>query len=186
MSSRPISSGRTDSAASWLDPESNQRRNVHLAFEARAAARRTRESGRNEFLRRPFVPRVGAVRSNTRGGLIDDRRRMTASPHFVRSRGGNRHTPGAAATHTSQGGSRPCCKMRSLWPQPHPLHLIVDLIDRRPDAACGRPPPSCASFRIVHADEPLGGGRKITGLWQRQRVRIGVRERFARPQTPTT
>ena len=61
---------------------------VHLAFEAGAAARAARQPLGDELLRRPLVPRVGAVCSNTAAVFSTSAGVTSASPHFTQSTAG--------------------------------------------------------------------------------------------------
>ena len=144
---------------------------VHLALERRAAARRARQA------RRARTPRSAARTrrrrrsvSNTRGGLLDERRRQRSPRRTSCSRRAGIGTP-----HDALARDAPVGPVRD-----HVVDAVVaprrDPADRRgrsrrapPRAACARAspdrqPPVRRPCAMNHCDV----ARKITGLWQRQ------------------
>ena len=192
MSAGHVSSGRTDSTASWLDPESNQTSRMFISrSKRRAAALRARQPGGDELLGRPLVPRIGAVVVEHRRGLLDQRRRgdRLAALRAVDRR--NRHAPGALARDAPVGPVRDHVVHAVVAPRRDPAHLVVDRVDRRfaqrlasrrqslEPSARG---PSDFSRFAVQRDEPLRRGQKDHRVVAAPAVRVLMRERFAVPQ----
>ena len=105
---------------------------VHLAFEARPAARRTGEPGGHELVDGSLVPRVGAIRLEHLRRLLDEGRRQNRFAALRAVEGRNRHAPDAL---TRDAPIRPIGDHLSdpvVSPGRNPLDAVIDRLERRP------------------------------------------------------
>ncbi len=156
--------------------------NVVLAFERRAAARRTAESRRDEFLDRPLVPGVGAVVVEHRRGALDERRRHHRLAAFRAVDGGNRHAPGALARDAPVGTVRQHVEQSVAPPRGDPRHVAVDRLET---GLAQRRLRLGQAHRPVEADEPLRRRQEDHRVVAAPAVRVLVGQPLAVPETPT-
>ena len=159
MSAGQVSSGRTDSTASWLDPESNQTSRMFISRsnsapphdgQANPAARLLESAARTRRRRR---------RARTPPRLSISSAVEIASPHACSRTPESARPTRAGARCTNRAGSRPCCGSDRV---PTGIHSHVDGVERRVERRGERR--RLAIQAMNHCDV----ARKITGLWQRQ------------------
>src|SRR5206468_1258788 len=170
MSAGHVSSGQTDSTASWLDPESNHtsrmfisRSNVVPPHDGQARSDGTKSSvGRSYHESAPYCSNTAAVFSTSAGVTI-------ASPHLTQSTAGI-GTPHARWREMHQSGRFATMLYMRSWPQggTHSTSRSTAFSAARRSVVASF---LASVFRrtawssvMNHCDV----ARKITGLWQRQ------------------
>src|ERR1700738_2266085 len=116
MSAGQVSSGRTDSTASWLDPESNQTSRMFISrsndvpphFGHVSPAGMKSLVGRSYHASAPYCSKTPAVFSTSAGVTI-------ASPHFVQSTAGI-GTPQTRCREMHQSGRLATMLYMRSWP----------------------------------------------------------------------
>ena len=141
-----------------------------LALEFGVAALGARHPLGDEFLDRPFVPRVGAVDVEHRRGLVDERlgQHRRAALRAVHRR--DRHAPDALARDAPVGPVRDHALDARLPPRRDPARL-ADRLER-----------ALAQVLRVHRDEPLRRGEEDHRVVAAPAVRIRVIEVLAMPE----
>ena len=161
---------------------------VLLALERGAAARRTRQAGRDELLDRPLVPRVGAVLVEDRRGALDQLRRQDgfAARRAVDRR--NRHAPRPLARDAPVGTVRQHVEDPVAAPRRDPLDVPIDGLEARlaQRAALGAAGPvrrrPFDDRLAIHADEPLRRRQEDHRVVAAPAVRIRMLEILAVPE----
>ncbi len=172
MSAGQVSSGRSASTASWLEPESN-----HTSRMSRSRSKlvplaaRARQAGRDEVLSRAARTRRRRCRcSNTRAACSTISGVRIGFAAGRAGERGNRHAPRALPRNAPvrPGGEHACHPLAA--PLGNPRDASIDRVDSRL-AQGGRTLP-VAPPAAVHADEPLRRRQEDDRLMAAPAVRI--------------
>src|SRR6266851_1824576 len=173
MSAGQVRSGRTESTASWLDPESNQTSRMFISRSKLVppqdghvnAPGMNSSVGRSYQASAPYVSKTPAAFSTSAGVVI-------ASPHFVQSTAGI-GTPQERWREMHQSGRFATMLYMRSWPHDGIQRTSLSMAS---SAACRSVLPSCPAPSALCPDRVFPSrsmnhcdvARKITGLWQRQ------------------